>query len=310
MNPLVLSGLNGGEPLGFLAALGTLRLLGSKRPELKLSWCWEGTWQPALTAGCLLDKKGVATDLVEAMQQTRRLHLTLGPTIKVDPAAFREFAMWAQAWAIARTDREWADYCVAFGSECATARSTGDVKPTALDMTSGQQNFLEKAGRLTAEFGGMAASQETRPPIEKIEETLFGPWQYRDVQHSLGWDAGAERLYALRARDPSPEKMCTVSGAVRLAFEALPLFPTAPIGKRLETRGFARVNGATFFTWPLWTTPIGLATVASVLALPELTLPQPSTSLRARGIACVCRARRGELGSKGYAIFRATEVCW
>lgn len=55
-------------------------------------------------------------------------------------------------------------------------------------------------------------------------------------------------------------------GANRLAIEALPLLPTMPTDGRLATTAF-QGSGArgTFFTWPIWNVPLGVAVVASLL---------------------------------------------
>ena len=48
--PLVLTGIDGANPLGFLAALGTLLLLRQGAfPEARLAWKRTATWQPVLT---------------------------------------------------------------------------------------------------------------------------------------------------------------------------------------------------------------------------------------------------------------------
>lgn len=321
MNDLELTGLDGSEPLQFLAALGAFRVLsggdgerraltGAGARSTALSWRWNGGWRPVLHTAEPMAPDGVTAEVVKALAaRAKPAYLTIGDTIKVSPQEFREFAEKAARQAQPRS-REWVDFCAAFGCEAVVARSTGDVKPTALDMTSGQQKFLGEARALSESFALSAPPRSERSAGAKLHEALFGPWTYQDRQHSLGWDAGAERLYALRAANPSDEKMSAVAGAVRLAFEALPLFPTVAIGRRLGTRGFAALDRGVVFTWPLWAPALRLRTIASALSLQELSELHPSRILEQRGIVAVCRARRGELGSKGYAIFRATEMCW
>ena len=60
--PLVLTGIDGANPLGFLAALGTLLLLRQGTfPEARLAWKRTATWQPVLT-GVLPANQGMLCD--------------------------------------------------------------------------------------------------------------------------------------------------------------------------------------------------------------------------------------------------------
>jgi hypothetical protein len=188
-----------------------------------------------------------------------------------------------------------------------------NLKPSAFHMTSGQQRFLEKVRELAASLEPKDVVSKKRgkakAPAEAMREALFGPWQYEDEFHAFGWDPNAERLHALQSKSPTSESPRSVRGAVWLAVEALPLFPCCVADGALQTRAFSRHEGKTYFTWPLWRQPLSLDVVRSLVALKELTLPEPKLDdLRARGIFAVFRARRAGL-QKGYAIFRAAEPC-
>ena len=82
-------------------------------------------------------------------------------------------------------------------------------------------------------------------------------------------------------------------GANRLAVEALPLLPTAPVGRRLDTTGFSRRDGRIFFSWPIWTPPIDLDTLKSLLALSMLQDREPKhAQLEKMGVVEVYRSER------------------
>ena len=69
--PLVLTGIDGANPLGFLAALGTLLLLRQgKFPEARLAWKRTATWQPVLT-GVLSADQGMLCDALAAALRGR-----------------------------------------------------------------------------------------------------------------------------------------------------------------------------------------------------------------------------------------------
>jgi hypothetical protein len=75
--------------------------------------------------------------------------------------------------------------------------------------------------------------------------------------------------YATRFHNPSTDKSKgkrgSVLGANRLAFEALPLFPSFANGSRLATTGFVSLDRRPFFTWPIWTPAWGVDATRSVL---------------------------------------------
>ncbi|MGA8599116.1 MAG: hypothetical protein WB676_30735, partial [Bryobacteraceae bacterium] len=60
---IVLCALDGSNPLAFLAALGTLRLVHLSRPDARVRMCWqpsEGFWRPKLV-GLDIDEDGLCS---------------------------------------------------------------------------------------------------------------------------------------------------------------------------------------------------------------------------------------------------------
>ncbi len=188
------------------------------------------------------------------------------------------------------------------------ARSTGNLKPTAFDMTAGQQKFLKFVRELAASLdvtagrGGRQAAAWPGRVRAAFAEALFGPWTYTDDFHSLGWDHGTEALYALSAIAPTDAGPKSVRAAVWLAIEALPFFPCFPVAGRLRTRGFNRQGDE--FRWPIWRDPITLDVLRSLLGLSELYEDHlPSAALRARGIERVYLSAR-PTDANGRGVFR------
>ena len=67
--PLVLTGIDGANPLGFLAALGTLSLLRQGAfPEARLAWKRTATWQPSLTGVLPADQSMLCDALAAALR--------------------------------------------------------------------------------------------------------------------------------------------------------------------------------------------------------------------------------------------------
>jgi hypothetical protein len=309
MSTIILSGLAGSHPLGALAAFGVLRcchetgVLGTVR----LAWQKEADWWPELhTSQPVTAEDLIGLLLGRVAKQSERPELHWAANIKTTPVDYRKAAEQAME-AASPTCRQYADFLAAFTCQLATTPK-GDLEPTAFYMTSGRQEFLKEVRSLASR---VSQGRPKKRPEEMFREALFGPWRYDDPQHSLGWDPSTERLHALRGKSPTKESSQGVAGAVWLAFEALPLFPCFLSGGRLATRGFSRVEGRTFFTWPIWEEPASLAEVSSMLALKELTWEKPPVpELRRRGVAAVFRCERYKVKTQGnYHIFRPAFPC-
>ena len=92
----------------------------------------------------------------------------------------------------------------------------GNRKPSrpTLHFTAGQQKFLEMVRLLAADVDR-----------ERLREAVCGPWRYDSPLPSLSWDARGERVYAVRAINPSKEKRLGVPGSDWLAFRGLVFYP-------------------------------------------------------------------------------------
>lgn len=303
MATLALTGLGGSHPLGAMAAFGLLRVV-SKCPVIpaaRLSWELQDDWIATLHTNNASESELRERTLAMLVQRQRKRQrrmacvLSWSNDIKIPP---REYAKWlvgrqSECWMKAR---ETADFLSAFGSEVVTAPSTGDVKPSAFHMTAGQQKFLKSARKLAESLspdrpvGRRETAAKVRSEItEAFERALFGRWRYQDSQHSLGWDPSTEALHALSDVAPTDAGATSERAAVWLAFESLPLFPTAALCQRLHTRGFDRQ--AESFTWPIWEPAISVNVLASLLGLADLIVHRPPLErLASMGIVAVYRA--------------------
>lgn len=87
-NSLILAGLDGGNPLGFLAALGTLAVLHQGTcPQTRLGWRRMVTWQPVLTGVSPTERKALCSDLAKAL----RGHAVLGDAEGARISAQKDF---------------------------------------------------------------------------------------------------------------------------------------------------------------------------------------------------------------------------
>jgi hypothetical protein len=286
--PLVLRGLEAGNPLGFLAALGTLRSLSMALPEgdVRLHWApAQGALRPFLKLPTGVDQEGLLTALIEQLRVLGDLAaLTFAKDLAVSQIDFREAAKDAAQRAAAGNHLS-AEFIAAFGCDAIAEAKTGAVIDTAWRTMSGagHQHFLEFMCTL---------AKETE--VDQLRAALFAPWTYGDLGPSLRWDPMDDRRYALRWNEPSGDPIRTMRGANALAIQGLPLFPTQPQGTGLGTTGFVRVyRKGTFFTWPIWEEPLPLDVVRSVLALREVQIESPPRGqLRRLGVTEVFRSQR------------------
>ena len=292
LHEIPLPGLDGANPLGFLAALGTWRTTEAIHPGTRMYWKpINGHWAPVLLNPQSLSEETLAKVLhVELIQMKDHSVFSFANNLNLKPHEFAAQAEQAIEWFFDKNDIISVAFLSAFGSSAIT-NEDGAIEDTALRTMSGagNQHFLKTFRAL------IDAATETH-----LEKCLFKEWMYDDPLESMGlrWDPGEDIRRALRWRNPSgdPERKKALGmwGANRLAIEALPLLPTAPVGSHLETTGFKGYkSNNTFFVWPLWDVPIGLDTGRSLLALEDLQTGDPnSRNLRACGIPAVFRSQR------------------
>ena len=291
MHEIELSGLDGGNLLAFLAALGALRVLTLAEPdaEVRMRWVSRGSWRPVIHHSRI----GTHETLVEALGQRVCGESSINPawTIAADLTISRvDFRKQLEAEGSNATlaARDAADFLAAFGSDIF---GSGAKKEQISDS-----EFRTMSGAGHQHFLGFMKELALATDAGHLERALLKQWDYADGRPSLRWDPADYRPHALRAEDPSGDPIKTMRGANRLAVEALPLFPTVPASRRVRTVAFADRYRETEITWPIWTDALDLATVGSLLAAKELQkeeLQQPDTvKIVRRGIAQVFRARR------------------
>ena len=274
---VLLKGLNGANPLGFMAALGCARLLSRVRPATRLGWVKHGTWRPFVTG--VDSEDGCMAEVARACQETltdNDLTAALGENITVAPAEFRKFAQQAA------DDLECSGFAAAFGSEAVEDKNKGKIQYTKFCFItgSGHQNFLETMRLLRR--------QTTEGHLRRA---LFQGMEPGDKGLSMRWDPGDAKEYALQWANPGPEGVQSSWGAYRLAIEALPLFPAVPARGWLKTSGFVPKDQ---FQWPIWRDPIGVDTIRSLIGYE--VAEGKMQHIREMGIEEVFRSERVRIG--------------
>jgi hypothetical protein len=278
-----LNGLNGSSPLGFLAALGLLRLARAAQPNARLGFLDDGTFRAFLEGVSGDIALLVADDAAAAAgPQGWRLEYSKAEKrgakvvadLKAPPDDFKRFvdacvARWLDG------DGESVAYAAAFGTTIARD-GKGNTKPTAFHFTAANQQFLGT--------------------VEEIRDSVTSEWASRSLFHghadasgsNLRWDPAAERNYALMANNPTSEGTSVDAPLEWLAFRALPLFPTFPEGSRITTTCVLGRGDEMRMTWPVWSTAISLDSVQTILQMPW---PSSQRERVGRGMFAICTSR-------------------
>lgn len=298
MSRIQLVGIDGSNPLGFLAAMGLLRVV----PGAKLGFSKDGSFQ------AFLDGLDTAADLAALVAKdaevsaepngawrftytkaaTKKQEAKPVADLKPPPDDFKRFlANCVDAWVAG--NGEAAQYAAAYGTDVAVD-GKGNTKPTAFHFTAAQQTFL-------------GAVEDIRASVthEWVEESLF-LGHGRRPGSNLRWDPGSERNRALMASNPSSDGTRVDAPLEWLAFRGLPLLPSFPYGARIITTAVLGRADSMAFTWPLWSIPASLHAVRSVLQLDltgnERERVRKAKERTAQGIFAVCRSsiRRNSQG--------------
>lgn len=304
MRDVSLPALEGTNPLGFLAALGVLDALAVTTPAVTLRWTDE------LIPHAIIGGVGDLDWLLDVLNRDRERWGSNALLRFPEPSPLADakpgkgqLRSWFE-FVAAQSDetRSGSDHLCAVVAEGAFDNNQ-KAKPTHLHFTAGQQQFLNMVRDLAA-----------RVDRERLDEALCGPWRYDSGLPSLSWDSRGERMYAVRATNPSKDKRLGVPGADWLAFRGLVFYPvTRTTSGALRTTACNASWKSSAFRWPLWSVPITKSVARSLLADETLVSERRrkrvrAEDLEARGIFSLQESsiRRSDQG--GYGSFGAPET--
>ncbi len=288
-------GINGANPLGFLAALGLFRHVATKL-DATVRMRWEvagGNWSPTLvgTNPILNSDEAMLDWLFESLRTDPAQHwlkrLNEYPEERLGLARPGAYSLAASDASL--SDRIAADWLSCNGSDLCQADENNQLQ------TSRRDHFPKNAVSLVRTL-----------TMQHLERTLFRQWDYADsIENvSLHLEPREDRRHAYQwhkpSGDPTRKLRGGMVGANRLAIEAWPLFQSVALRGDLQTIGFrgTRPMKGIRWTWPIWTAPLALCDVTPALNLDDLQLDPTAKStdrgeaLLARGIATAFRLRR------------------
>ena len=308
MTPLELIGLKAESPMGTMAAYGLIRILDRYCHKKGLTPPRLGWSKESSHALLYLPDEGDRHLLEDCLRTTIecRQHspvMNWKPDLKVSKDEYRLLALDQQKHS-EFSENDYSDdtlaFLAAFGCELIRQRGKDVLKTSPLSMTSGQQRFLQLVKHVVLSLN------DHQVLTDKIDEGLFQPWCYLDSVHMMGWDPASERQHAYQAESPTKQKPKGVMLAIWLAFEALPLFPTMAVSRRLATCSFVHKARTQHMIWPVWQCPITLCAIQSILT--QLSRMNESLDLRQLGITGIYTSHRMPVGDKGYAVFKPSRM--
>ena len=302
-----LRGLEGTNPLGFLAALG-VQVLFDPEPDQPKLW-----WSDHVIPHAVIDSE---FSIERVVDQALRVFPMWADSPALNPGlgskadntgkfSRRDLTRYLQSTRSQQPGNRFATALVAEGSFDGAGKV---AKPTDLYFTAGQLKFLKIARDIL-----------TGVDREALVEGLDGPWSYSSPLSSLGWDITDDRIYALAAANPAKTKKLTNPGAEALAILGLSRHPVYA-GRDLRGRDRTLTQGCAgpwrrggTYTWPLWTRPASPNVVRSLLAHAtgdENAVRKRSRNYHGWGISSIMRStiRRSDQG--GYGTFGPPEIIW
>lgn len=302
MTGIPLRALEGTNPLGFLAALGVLDAASATIPGVTLHWTDD------LVPYAVVDGPGDIGQLLDTLDKDRQqlvgsavLHFPADgqPLADAKPDS-RQLRQWFEHVSDRNGHRVDTDLLCALVAEGAFDNN-GRAKPTHLHFTAGQQKFLNMVRELAAAVDR-----------DHLQKAICGPWRYDSPLPSLSWDSRGERVYAVRAVNPSTEKRLGVPGADWLAFRGLVFYPVTRTSRgSLRTTACDAEWKSSAFRWPIWTRPATRHVISSLVADPTLVSRPPTATpadLAARGIASIRQASIRRTDQGGYGSFSAPDT--
>ena len=303
MNETHLTGLEGTNPLGFLAALGVQVAFASESQQPRLRWSDDVTPHAVMDGDFTIDQ--LADQALYAFAKWNN-SLAVNPR-RPDGSAIPKGDELKLAPADMRMYLSQVRQCDSGGALITALMAEGSLdkqgvaKPSDFYFTAGNMKFLDITRKV---LSGVSR--------EDMFAGFKGPWSYQSKLSSLMWDVSDDRVYALRANDPQNEKKLTNPGPESLAILGLSLHPVFGSRDRTLTQGCSGSWKTGCYSWPLWSKPASARAVKSLLAHaydhPFAADRQPW--YRAWGVSKIFRSpiRRSEQG--GYGTFGPPEIAW
>ena len=294
-----LTGLEGTNPLGFLAALGVQVAFAAKSTQPKLWWSDDVIPHAVTdyTVDCIVEQ---VMDVLPSWKESPAINPTLrdnspmpkGDELKISSDNIRRYLDQARQGQIA------GDLGLSLVAEGSVDKQ-GVAKPSDLYFTAGQQKFLASIRQI---MGGVSDTD--------VRSGLLGSWKYSSNLPSLGWDVTDDRTYALSSCNPSSEKKLTNPGPEALAILGLSTHNVFARSSRTMTLGCSGTWKKSKYTWPIWNRPASPYSVKSLLAHARIGDERRHRWFASWSIHMILQSTIRRSAQGGYGTFSPPEVVW
>lgn len=290
--------------MGFLAAIGIQAAFDSEDRQPRLWWN-----DSAVTPHAVVDDEFGVDQIADQVvtvasrwkdsvsanpKRSDDSRIPKGDDLKFSPEDIRVYLNQATQAGLSGSDL--AMSLVAEGS----LDNQGVAKPSDLYFTAGQQKFLDVVRRILDSV-----------VHEDVVAGLVGQWAYTSEIPSLGWDVADDRVYALRANNPSPEKKLTNPGPEALSIFGLSRHPVFAGCDRTLTQGCSGTWKSGHYSWPLWRRPATPNAVRSLLSHAYDHLAKNRLHwYPSWGVSMVLRSPIRRSGQGGYGTFGPSAIVW
>ena len=297
---VLLSGLVGINPLGFLASVGVAVVMRHTYSEIRMGWrSTKDGWKPFVDSG-INNKEKFSNELFNNLRSSEMEVFDESDKMPFEAKKFVQILKKFQD-SSSIEERRNVDLLAGTGTE---------LYPNKDDDFQDTEFRLVRSGDSAGHGFPYYARQNIKEiTLEQVHSTLFEPWQYSDDKYSLRLDPIEDQRYGQIWNNPSKKKkkmLSTMRTANVLAVEALRLFPTVLVGNRAHTTGFHKYSKKRYFVWPIWTPMITLDVIRSLLSSSVIYSSKQNEQLMMMGIEQVYRSMRVQQ-SKNYANFVGAE---
>lgn len=300
-----LPGLEGTNPIGFLAALG-IQVAFITKPRCPRLW-WSNDVIPHAVVDGNYNVSDIADQVMSVLPSWYNspavnpkfddgVDIPKGDELKFTPEDIRHYL---HANSQSLTGRL-SSALVAEGS----LDNNGVAKPSDLYFVAGNQKFMDIVRQILKNVSK-----------EDICAGILGPWEYKSEIPSLGWDVSDDRIYALRAGNPSSETKFTNPGPETLAILGLSTHDVFA-GKDRKSKNRTITCGCSgswknsVYSWPVWSRPASFHAVKSLLAHTYNEDKRRHNWFAGWGVTKILQSHIRRSSQGGYGTFSPAEVAW
>lgn len=291
MSGLRLHGLAIASPIGFMAALGLMRVLSEDcglNPRLG--------WKQGSAELSGIDAEALQCALLEHMQgrsKAPEFNFTVSVGSTSQPVAhLREIRPdeYRAAVQAMRDDARALGFMAGFGTD-AVVNKNGFIARTAFDFSSARQKLANEFRLLAERLDPLNTLPKGQPSSGSLLHAALYGGPYAE-QHSFGWDPATLLIHAHQAQAPTDSPKPSHPWQVWLAVESLPWHPVLPIdAQKAQTLGW---QGSQTYCWPEWSSPLDAAELRLLRSRPVGTLGDLN------GVTAVWHSARTRSGKFGF----------